>query len=377
MDTILRLPRLKTIYRRFRMRPAEVMAPDQVQAVLAEYGLEPLAMPEHPDALGRSGSLVVQTTLGKAILKRYKSSVELPAVIHEHSILTYLAQIDFPAPRLLSAQTGETFVHAHGANYALFEFIQGATRYPHNFLLPAHSRQLVSTAGETLAILHQDLQGFVPRGQNPNGFKSLSAGRWRNRAWFTDKLAHCIAEAPQLSAKDAKARDVHTMLLQRADWITDTLCQLDGSLEAAAPPRLIIHGDYRPSNLLFRRDAPTAVLDFELARLDWRTTDLARAGKAFAYKRTVGLHFDRIKCFLDAYQARYPIATDELQLIPPVWQFLLIRRLIVCWYNYCDAPTKQRESEIRNHLLWLDWLLERQDELLTHLKPLQAPVKFS
>lgn len=367
MHTILRLPRLRTFVKQLRIRPSEVIPPDQVREILAEYDLDLTAAPKHPAVLGRSGNLVVRTPLGKAMLKRYKSSVEQPAVIHEHSILTYLSQLCFPSPRLLSTPAGETFVRRHGAIYAMFGFIEGDIRYPHHFLLPAQGRRLVSSAGDILANLHQSLQDFVPAGQNLNGFRSPSQGRWRDLTWYTDKLAHCVAASRRLDLGEESAQAMISVLLQRADWIHDTLEQLDQSLEAAALPRLIIHGDYRPGNLLFRRNAATVVLDFELARLDWRITDLAKSLPAFAYTRTVGLNFDWMKCFLDAYQASHPVAHDELQLVPAVWQFLTVRRLIVCWHNYCNAPTGRREAEIRFNLEWLDWIVGQQDELLAHL----------
>lgn len=367
MHTVLRWPRIRTRIKQLRTRPSEVIPPDQVRQVLAEYDLDLAATPKHPAVLGRSGNLVVRTPLGKAMLKRYKSSVPLPAVIHEHSILTYLSQLDFPSPRLLTTRAGETFARRHGAIYAMFGFIEGDIRYPHHFLMPAQGRWLLSEAGDILATLNDLLRGFEPDGQNLNGFKSPSQGRWRDLSWYTDKLTHCVAESPHLDLGEERAQIMVSALLQRADWIHDTLCQLDQSLEAAAPPRLIIHGDYRPGNLLFRRDAPTVVLDFELARLDWRITDLAKSLPAFAYTRTVGLNFDWMKCFLDAYQARHPVAHDELQLVPSVWQFLTVRRLIVCWHNYCNTPTRRREAEVRLNLRWLDWIVGQQEELLALL----------
>jgi len=367
MHTILRFPRVRTFVKQLRIRPSDVIPPDQVREILAEYNLDLTAAPKHPAVLGRSGNLVVRTPLGKAMLKRYKSSVTQPAVIHEHSILTYLSQIRFPSPRLLSTPAGETFVCRHGAIYALFGFIEGDIRYPHHFLLPAQGRRLISSAGDVLANLHQSLQGFVPAGQNLEGFKSPSQGRWRDLTWYTDMLADCVAESRQLELGEEKAQAMIPVLLQRADWIHDTLGQLDQSLEAAALPRLIIHCDYRPGNLLFRKDAATVVLDFELSRLDWRITDLAKSLPAFAYTRTIGLNFDWMKCFLDAYHARYPVAHDELQLVSSVWQFLTVRRLIVCWHNFCSAPTGYRQGEVEFNLGWLDWILGQQDELLANL----------
>jgi Ser/Thr protein kinase RdoA (MazF antagonist) len=367
MHTILRWPRIRTVIKQLRIRPSEVIPPDQVREILAEYDLDLAANPQHPAVLGRSGNLVVRTPAGKAMLKRYKSSVPESAVIHEHSILTYLSQLDFPSPRLLCTRAGETFVRRHGAIYAMFPFIEGNIRYPHHFMVPAQGRRLVSEAGDLLATLNDSLEGFEPEGQNPNGFKSPSQGRWRDLSWYTDKFEACVAESPHLEMDEERARSLVSVLLERADWIRDTFYQLDQWLEAAAPPRLIIHGDYRPGNLLFRRNAPTIVLDFELARLDWRITDLAKSLPAFAYTRGVGLNLDWMKCFLDAYQARHPLALDELQLVPSAWQFLTVRRLIVCWHNYCKAPTGRHEADVRLNLSWLDWMIDQQEALLAVL----------
>jgi len=345
---------------------------DKVQEILAEYGLKPTATPRPPAILGRGNSSIVDTSLGRKMLKRYKASVALPAVIHEHSILTYLAQINFPAPRLLSTCTGETFVHRQGDTYALFDFIEGYIQYPNYFLPPAQVRRFVSAAGETLASLHDELQDFVPAGQNPNGFKSLRGDRWRDLGWYTDKLAHCIAETRRLNTTGNETPAIVNILLRRADWIHDTLCQLDRVLKAAAPPRLIIHGDYGPCNLLFKQNAPAVVLDFEIARLDWPIVDLAKAISNFAFDR-LGFSFGKMKRFLDAYEARFPISNDELRLIPTVWQFLLIRRVIVCWYNYCMTRANRWWTEIQHHLKRMDWIVDNREKLLAHLVTIHEP----
>lgn len=370
MDSVFCLPRFRWVYERLklRLRPAEIIDVDEVREVLAEYGLSLTATPRPPATLGRSSSLVVDTSIGRAMLKRYKPTVNLSAVVHEHSILTYLAQANFPAPRLLTTRSDATFVHRQGATYALFDFLEGYTQYSNYYLVvPAHRRQFVSTSGETLAILHQRLKGFVPKGRNPNGFKSLRGDRWRDLAWCVDRLTHCTVETPRLNAAGDDAFTVAQSLLERADWIHDTLHQLDHVLREAAPPRLIIHGDYRPSNLLFRQNASPVVIDFELARLDWRITDLAKSIPSFAYKRMLGVDFGRMRCFMDAYQARYPISAEELELIPAVWQFLAIRRVIACWYTYCNTLVNRLGNEIRHHLKWLDWAIDHEDKLLDHL----------
>lgn len=366
MDRFLHLPRPSWLYHRLklRLRSLESIELDKVQESLAEYGLRLTATPRIPAVVGRSHSLIVDTSLGKKVLKRYMESVSLPAIIHEHSILNYLAQVDFPAPRLVATRTGETLVHRQGITYALFDFIEGYTQYHNLFLLPAQARRFTASAGNTLAALHEQLKDFVPAGQHPDGFKSLQGDRWRDLEWYDDKLAYCIAQASDLNTATDEASATNAILSGRAGWIRDTLHQLDHELKPAGLPRLIIHGDYGSYNLLHKQNAPAVVLDFELARLDWRVTDLAKAIPNFAYHRRLGFNFSKMNCFLDAYQARYPISDGELQFMPVVWRFLHIRRLIVCWYNYCNTRANRWVAAIQKHLNWVDWIANNRGKLL-------------
>lgn len=339
---------------------------DHVEEILAEYGLELAGKSKLPDVVGRSSSLFVNTSKGKVVLKRYKKSMSLPAIVHEHSILMYLAEKDFPAPRLLQTSSGGTYVKKQSGVYALSTFMEGYILYTNYFLIPNQLQAFISAAGETLALLHKGLQEFVPEGHNPNGFKSLTGDRWRNLDWYTEKLNQCRVYIGDGGTNDKWSAAVNTILFERTGWIYETLHQLDHTLEEAAPSRLIIHGDYNPNNLLIKSNAPPVVLDFEIARLDWRITDLARSISRFASSPS-GVDIAKLELFMNAYQACYPISTAELLLIPTVWQFLLIRRVIVCWHINCYRSSERRIAEIKRHMKWIDWIGSNTDMLLTSL----------
>jgi Ser/Thr protein kinase RdoA (MazF antagonist) len=362
----LAVPRPDRLYRRFafQRRPSAVAA-DLLRHIVGEYGLELRAAGEIPGGPGRSDNLICVTSAGKKMLKRYKQTVEPDAIRHEHSILTYLARVDFPAPRLASTADGETLVSRNGGHYALFDVLEGYFQYHDYFHLPAQTQRFIAASGAALGSLHETLRHFTPEGRNPNGFVARRGERWRSLEWYIARLDHCGLEAPDLHAEDAPK--LRRMLSQHAGSVEETLRLLDGRLRAAAPPCLIVHGDYGPYNLFFKRGAPVVILDFELARLDWRLTDLATALPSFARSR-LGFSFRKMNCFLAGYRARCPIELDELMLLPDVWRFLTLRRLIVCWRRFCETRVSRWLDEAQQRLDLARWLIEHQQDLAGWLR---------
>lgn len=299
------------------------------------------------------------------MLKQYKSTVELAGVRHEHSILRYLAQIEFPAPRLHANTNGETLIQHDGKYYVLFDVLEGYFQYHNYFLLPAQAQALIAASGKALGALHVALKDFTPEGYQPNGFTSPTGDRWRELSWYTDKLAWCREEIPQLQTEETRL--MQRMFAEHADRLEAMLYDLNNAITVAAPTRLIIHGDYGPYNLFFKHGAPVVILDFELARLDWRLTDLATALPSFVQSR-LGFSWRKMTWFLEAYQTYCPMDAAELQLLPAVWQFLTLRRVIVCWYRYCTTHATQWLIEAQHKLKLIDWLIANQQTLANVLK---------
>jgi len=359
------LPRPDRLYQilRFRRQPSEIDV-YMARTILAEYGLELLGEPRPSSGPGRSHSLTLSTSQGKRLLKRYKHTVIVPTIIHEHSILTYLAQVGFPAPRLVGTLTGDTCVRQGDRNYALFEFIEGGFQYHNCLLLPGQTRQFISIAGQTLATLHTWLEKLDPQGHNPHGFRSRTESWWRGLDWYADLLVKSKAEAARQPVHDG--RNLPDELLKWTDYLGESLYQLGDRLEKTALPRVIIHGDYGPYNLLFKPDKTATVLDFEIARLDWRATELVDSLPRFCYNRW-GFDLDKMRCFLAAYRACSAVADDEWQLLPDIWTFLNVRRCIVNGYQYSTTQDAQRLTQARWNLKLIEWMAENRSVFLSHL----------
>jgi Ser/Thr protein kinase RdoA (MazF antagonist) len=104
------------------------------------------------------------------------------------------------------------------------------------------------------------------------------------------------------------------------------------------------------------------ILDFELARLDWRLTDIATALPSFARSR-LGFSLPKMRAFVAGYRARCTVEADELALLPDVWRFLTLRRLIVCWQRFYDTHARRWLDEAAQRLALALWLSDNQPRL--------------
>jgi Ser/Thr protein kinase RdoA (MazF antagonist) len=350
----LRLPHPNRFVQRFRARqqPAAV---DRALAetVIGAYDLRIVGSISRPAGASRSQNLIVETSAGKKLLKRYKSVVNVDMARHEHSILRHLAAVDFPAPRLTANHAGETLVTHDDGHYALYDFLEGYFQYHHYVFAPAQTRSFVAMAGTALGALHDTLRDVTPGGRNLNGFQSRDGQRWHELDWYTEKLDLCRRE---LTAREAPDFAAH------ADRIETALRDVDSRLRSAHLPRLIIHGDYGPYNLLFKPGAPVVILDFEIARLDWRLADLAKALGFFALGR-MGFNRRHAECFLNGYLSNCPAEPAELQLLPDVWQFLTLRHTIVCWQRHATTRASHWRTEAQRLVKLAHWIDEHKSLL--------------
>ena len=336
---------------------------ERVSEILTDFGLTATGSSTETAEQGRSDNLILETCAGKKMLKRYKDELSAENILHEHSILSYLAQIGFPAPRLTTAANGSTFIEKDGKYYALFDFLEGYFHFHRYLFTPARTRQFITASAQALGLMHNVLKDFTPQGRNPNGFKSRQGERWREIPWFEKRLNHSeLMLSVRRTEAVAKLRPV---MDANVDWLEDNLHDLDALLKDAAPPRLIIHGDFGPYNVFFKPGAAVTILDFELARIDWRLTDLSHALYFFALGRA-GFSFSKMDCFLEAYQTVNPLDAQELELLPSVWQFLLLRRTIVCWHRFLNTQADSLFNEAQ-HKLQLAYWIERNRGRLANL----------
>jgi Ser/Thr protein kinase RdoA (MazF antagonist) len=309
----------------------------------------------------RSHNVIVNTTAGRKVLKRYRPKWQPPTINYGHSILDRLAECNFPAPRLVATPGGATSVTHNSRYYALFNYVKGSN-YAASYLPRSHWFRLATLAGQTLARLHQQLEGFMPQGRHHLGFISYDQGRNREVAWYVAQVPDLIAKSQKLTPPEAK---VHAdWLLQKGDWLAGELQSLDEVLRAAALPRLIIHGDYALQNLLFQPDGSVTPVDFELARLEWRLSDLVTSLLRFGNARE-RYDMQTMRAFMTAYQAEYPISAEEWPYFPDVWQFRRLKRALLFWQSYFQpGATTQRLISAREALAQAQWAAAHREQLL-------------
>jgi Ser/Thr protein kinase RdoA (MazF antagonist) len=358
----LQLPRPDRLNLKSLLRTPKISREDDqwISALVSVYGLSLRSPAKRVVTDGRSHNWILITNSGKKILKKYKPSVEAEQILQEHSILAQLAVIDFPAPRLNKNLHGETLTEIEDSRFALFDYLDGYFQYHEQMYFPSQASTFLELAALSLASLHGALPDFNPVGENPNGFISKEGSRWRGLNWYLKQLA----VNRQRTRERLKGNPQHELNLihSRGQWIENRLTALDEVLTVAPLDRVIIHGDYGPYNLLFKNGSPVVMIDFELARLDWRLTDLATSMNTFARNR-LGFQEQKMRHFLQVYQSSSKVSAEQLDYLPIVWEYLSLRRLIVCWSRALEIDEKKWREEALDRMRTIDWIAIHKDDM--------------
>ncbi len=326
-----------------------------LDALLAIYRLELQADPRNMPNARRNQNLTALTTRGRVVVKRYRPDWKSETIDFEHSILNRLAETGFPAPHLISTPDGSTRVQVDGRTYCLFDFLPGRN-YSGSFLLRPQRVRMMATAGATLARLHRQLRGFVPAGRHHLGFADYSGGRWRDPAWFRERLAELGMRSREL--EDPDQRSLSDWLISHEDVVLADIDGIGAQLADADLTRLIIHGDYGLHNLLYQSLDRAVPVDFELARIEWRLSDLVSVVGKFRY--TSGAYdLDSITRFLRAYHADFPIPAEEWQWMPQVWKYYKLTKAVQYWLSFFETNGPPRKLvSAREEILQADWAQE-------------------
>ena len=322
-----------------RLRKPDIDS-DTVRVVLAAaYGLELTTSPENLPNARRNRNLIVHTTAGKKVFKHYRRDWQPATIEFEHSVLRRLAVINSPAPRLMATFAGRTWVERGGQFYCLFDLIDGAN-YSSAYLLRSHRLALTGLLGAILARIHRDLAGFLPAGRHHLGFAGYEGARHRDMAWHAARVAKMSAASAELP--DPVDRSHGRWLVARGPWITDEMARLDEQLTAAQLPRLIIHGDYGLHNLVVRTLDRGTPVDFELARIEWRLSDLASCLSKMRYA-SGAYDFEAMRRFMDAYRAVYPIDRNEWRWFPDALRYYRLMGAVGYWNSYFETGGPARK----------------------------------
>ncbi len=341
------------------------LSAEEVERVLANYDLGKWSLSR---ALGGTSShnLLLLTERGKKVLKRYAWSI--PSTQQEHSILIHLTRADFPAPRLVWNNQGESITELEDDHYAIYDFATGFNS-AHFLLLPQHRRRLVAIAGETLANLHVATEGFSPKGKKLNGFKPDGSALWRDVSWHLNVLT----QFESLLKSRRPAHEYDGFVTSLLDTLADDLVQVGRYYEDPAfeMPKRIIHGDYAPHNVLFGGPQLTTVLDFGDSCSDLRALDVARGVTSFARTRRGGLSTDLASVFLGAYRNIVRLQEEEVLAIPELVRWRYMKNIVLRLFHSLSASDRRISQSniavLRDRWSRIDWMKLNGDEFAREL----------
>lgn len=311
-------PRVGTIVHAARLPGPAAGGPD-LDRILETLGRRRTGRARRFSTGRRSAILGVRTDRGKVVVKRYGDHWSRDSVRHEHAVLDRLATARFPSVRLLASPGGETVFELNGHVYAAFDFVDGRS-FAGRRLPDGRIADLFTDLGVLLAMLHDELEGHEPPHRHHLGVDPESGDRMKDLSWQIEQLQ-------DLRRRNADGLpDAGRWMADRAGDLEERLVEVDARLRATAPRVTIIHGDFGPHNVLVTGSGPV-LHDFELARTDWRLTDvvmlLSRLRSPVA-KRS----------FVESYQVAASVSEDEWAALDDVWLHHTLTGAIQAWNTY-------------------------------------------
>jgi len=310
----------------------------------------------------RNENFIVETSKGRKIVKKYRDNIDLSAIIHEHSILEYLENTDFPSTRIQCSKMGETLTEIGNKRYALFKYIEGGYHIFDYLLSFRQTYKHIYLAGQTLAHLHKKLFAFQPKGFNKEGFNPKTGERFKDIDYFKKRLMCCINDTDSLDHHQ-NHRKV-SLLAENTSQIQTSLSMANHILLNEKLPLQTIHVDYGPSNLLYRIAEQPVVLDFELSRFDWRIIDIINGLEGFC-KNRMRYSINKMKAFINGYLKQNGLTKRELKVISNAWEFIKLRRCINCWHSYSKHNSTKALNDAYYHFKTSKWMCLNHKKIIT------------
>jgi Ser/Thr protein kinase RdoA (MazF antagonist) len=238
----------------------------------------------------------LRTTRGRYFLKHHfdPETADPAAITRQHRAIQRLAALGVPVAPPLAGRDGRTVAVVGGHAYALHPWIDG--RHRHGGRL---TRGQSARLGALLGVVHASLERVMPvEGRAPvesadpaETFTLIEdlLGRVRRPADRFDELArHRLLERRDLLERHADRRPP---LGASVGWV---------------------HGDFHPFNLLYRGDAPVAIVDWDRLGVQPRAEEAVRAAAIFFVRPTGALDLVKVRAYTRAYRRTADATAAEL-----------------------------------------------------------------
>jgi len=256
----------------------------------------------------RAPKVVIDSDRGRFLYKRRaKGRDDLPKVAFTHQIQLALAGQNFPLPHLIGTRPeNNSMLVLNEHIYEMFEYIEGVT----------YDGSLESTyhAGHVLGLYHKLLAGFESSYEPPSG--SYHNAKAIHRAIGDTVRSLPVEDDTSASELSDAVESLSVTYVRCAQTVND--------LGMNRWDRQIVHGDWHPGNMLFRDQNVVGVIDYDAARLQQRTIDLANGALQFSIiggaedPTSWPEHIDlvRFRSFLQGYDKVNIVSVAELKCIP-------------------------------------------------------------
>ncbi len=278
------------------------LAPEQLQALVADYRLGRLTHSEGIREGVENTNYLLTTERGRYILTIYEKRVDPRDLPFFLGLLEHLSGKGVPCPVPIHDRFGRVLREIAGKPAAVTSFLEG--RSPRR-ITAAHCRAL----GRTLAHLHLAGLDFPGRRENALAVPRL---------------------APLFAACAARADEVRPGL---AEELAGEL-RLLGETWPEALPAGVIHADLFPDNLFFLGDAVSGVIDFYFACNDLLAYDLAICLNAWCFEPVSEFNITKARALLQGYRTVRPLSGQELASLPVLARGAAMRFLLTRLYDW-------------------------------------------
>lgn len=325
---------------------------EELAVVLSHYDLGVIeSLTEFQRGSRRSPKLGIVAERGKFLLKRRAASkARTDRVRFSHRVQIHLDGAGFPVARLVSTRDGSTAVQFREQVHELFEYVPG---HPYQ-----ETEAEATDAGAVLGRFHAALSDFVvpPRVTPPTGDYHDAPG----------VRTSLVGIESTLSAHDSFTGEQSDLvrLLEELLNLYNEAAEAANSVGLRDHSAQIIHGDWHPGNLLFRKSRVVAVIDYDSVRHSQRIIDVANGVLQFSILSghdpvdwPAEVDEPRYHAFLRGYESLLPITDEERRVIPALMAEALLAE--------CVAPIQQTGSVgrwtgyrvlqmVRRKMRWLD-----------------------
>ncbi|MGP4043324.1 phosphotransferase [Streptomyces sp. 2A115] len=264
----------------------------------------------------------LSTTRGRYFLKHHfdPETADPAAIARQHHATQRLADLGIPVAPPLTGTDGRTVAVVGGHAYALHPWVDG--RHQHGGqLTPEQCGRL----GALLGVVHASLERVMPTEGRAPAKPADGADPADTFALIDDLLARVRRHRPA-DAFDELAR--HRLLERRVllERHADRRPPRGGSVGW-------VHGDFHPFNVLYRGDAPAAIVDWDRLGVQPRAEEAVRAAVIFFVRPAGALDLTKVRAYARAYRRSARATPSELSTaVHRVWWERLNDFWILRWH---------------------------------------------